>query len=499
MKLNIEREKQSIFFNYLALVSGYFGEVVLGILIISVLTRIMGPGNYGSYRLFFIIVNLILIVTAWTSPSVVRFAKEEMIKSNKMNISYTSQTIIAVSTLLLAISLLIIFKGILFNSLGLGNNNIILIMFFLAVILFTSTRIYPNFLIVIEKIKIYAMLTFLKRLLFLGIIALLVAFKKLDILSAIFSTVIVELGVLLPSFFLMGKSSTFSFSFSQEKTTDIMKYSFPLLMSISIVYIMESIDMIYIKMFLGLESLGIYAVASSLFLYLIVLPQLLNKIITPLIVSYRFEENKKQVHNYIEHVIPILTMILLFCVGLIIPFAEYAILLIVGEKYSGSIVPFNILCIGAVYQGVRIFHLPIIAGYDLTKQNLVIGTFAAICNIVLNYFLIKEMGMIGAAVATSLSYTVVSIITSLYIRKKFGIMNLYSALLPLFISMFIGIYIFDFPLLIRFPAYLLGFLTLVFVTKRLNLFNENDLEIIDKISMPIWLKKICYSSISYLS
>jgi O-antigen/teichoic acid export membrane protein len=147
-------------------------------------------------------------------------------------------------------------------------------------------------------------------------------------------------------------------------------------------------------------------------------------------------------------------------------FPEMTITFLFGERFIGAAFPLQVLCAGVlfhVFVGVNSVIL-LVMGRSKTIMNVsLIGTVA---NILLNYLLIKRfgMGMTGAAVATTLSFAISSVLyfivlyrlsrlhpfTIRYIRPLFGAMStalliyvlakslpLYMWMMPLYLALFV--------------------------------------------------------------
>lgn len=106
----------------------------------------------------------------------------------------------------------------------------------------------------------------------------------------------------------------------------------------------------------------------------------------------------------------------------LIIFARFIIILISGTQYSDSVYPFRVLVLGYMIAGTfRDLSVNILAGLRKVSFNLVISVITGIFDIVLNLFLIKKYGMIGAAYATFIVEILASIASFsfvLWVLKK---------------------------------------------------------------------------------
>jgi O-antigen/teichoic acid export membrane protein len=110
---------------------------------------------------------------------------------------------------------------------------------------------------------------------------------------------------------------------------------------------------------------------------------------------------------------------------IIIPFAlvmfsfpDIIIRLLFGESYVPAQYALQILAVGAIAYTVMNINNNVLMAIGQVKQNTYYLLIGAFFNLVLNFILIPLYGIIGAAIATSLSYVVVLILTSLRINKS---------------------------------------------------------------------------------
>jgi O-antigen/teichoic acid export membrane protein len=91
--------------------------------------------------------------------------------------------------------------------------------------------------------------------------------------------------------------------------------------------------------------------------------------------------------------------------------------LIYKGQYQDSVLVFRILLAGAVCSLFSKFYDSIFT--SLKKFHVIqsITVFAVVVNLTLDYFLVSHIGFIGAAVATSLSYFLMTLFKIVYFRK----------------------------------------------------------------------------------
>jgi O-antigen/teichoic acid export membrane protein len=103
---------------------------------------------------------------------------------------------------------------------------------------------------------------------------------------------------------------------------------------------------------------------------------------------------------------------------ILIIFAKPFILLVFGESYMDSLVPFRILMFGYIVAGS--FRAPagnILAAIKKVKVNFYNAIITGVANIILDIILIYKYGSNGAAVATVLVFIITSVISNVYLFR----------------------------------------------------------------------------------
>lgn len=172
-------------------------------------------------------------------------------------------------------------------------------------------------------------------------------------------------------------------------------------------------------------------------------------------------------------------------------FPEMTITFLFGSRFIDSAVPLRILALGFLMQaflGVS-GHLMVVKG--MSRELMKVSFLGSVLNAFLNYVLIKHMhyGIIGASLATMVSYTVITVVCAIVVYKKTTIHSITAGhLKPVVGSATIGLLIYlvakSFPLYFwMIPFYLIlfvgGYILTLFLTKSIE--NE-DIDFLEAIS-----------------
>ncbi|KOR30556.1 flippase [Achromatium sp. WMS3] len=188
----------------------------------------------------------------------------------------------------------------------------------------------------------------------------------------------------------------------------LLKDGWPLILSGMVISIYMKIDQVMIKEMLGAEQVGLYAAAVRLSEAWYFIPVAISTSLFPAIISAK----KQSEELYYQRLQKLYDLMVWVAIAIALPttfLAPWIIeKLLYGEAYIGAA---NVLSIH-IWTGVFV-GLASSSGRWLLAENYQIYSFyrylvGAIINVVLNYFLIKKLGIIGSAWATLVSYMVAS-------------------------------------------------------------------------------------------
>ena len=208
--------------------------------------------------------------------------------------------------------------------------------------------------------------------------------------------------------------------FSLKKIAKTLVLGFPLMFSVFSYVIMNTSDKYMLERMAGLSEVGLYNIAYTFSAIPLFLMIGFNQVWQPV-----FYENMKNGYYDIlsklsKYYVIIFTTISLFVVF----FSNEVFNVFVNNNYINAIKVIPWIVIGVFFLGLTNLISSI---YGYQKRFKEIGSIAAITasiNVILNYFLISKSGLIGAAIASAISYFIYFLI--LFYRIKKRILEIYS-------------------------------------------------------------------------
>jgi len=192
--------------------------------------------------------------------------------------------------------------------------------------------------------------------------------------------------------------------FDKKLAINLLKDSWPLILSGVVVSIYMKVDQVIIKNMLDAKEVGYYAAAVRLSESWYFIPVAISNAIFPAIVNAK-NISKELFQNRLQKLYDLLAWM---AIGISIPvsfFATDIINLLYGSKFlpSAPILTIYIWAGAAVFLGVASSQYLVIE--NLTKISLVRTSLGMVVNVVLNLILIPLYGIVGSAVATLISYS----------------------------------------------------------------------------------------------
>lgn len=231
-----------------------------------------------------------------------------------------------------------------------------------------------------------------------------------------------NLGLLLSMFLLLTVISMiywivtinklkWKFKFKVDKTLlfNQLKYGSKVYLNSILISLNLRLDAFIIMYFLDSKKYGYYFVAVAISEIVNYIPQALTVVI--------LNRVSKRKTIYDLSLFPEIVAILIFSALLVGLFGSFLIPAIYGSEYSKAIIPLVILVIGAVPMGLTTIASYYLLGIDKGKVLIFPSFFALIATVVFDLLLIPVWGITGAAVASSISYSVMSIIILLFLFK----------------------------------------------------------------------------------
>jgi O-antigen/teichoic acid export membrane protein len=403
------------FMKYFKNTSWLFGEkvlrMVMGLFVGIWVARYLGPEQFGLFSYAQSFVGLFLaIATLGLDGIVIReLVKDETRRDELLGTAFYLK--------LMGAFLVLIFLAVAvpFTSND-GTTNIL-------IFLIASSTIFQSFNVidfyfqskVMSKYVVYAntitlFFSSLIKIVLILIKAPLVAFASV----VLFDTLVLAIGLLY--FYGYNGFSLKAWCFKKSVALELLKDSWPLILSSMVISIYMKVDQVMIKEMLDAQAVGEYAAAVRLSEAWYFIPMVISASLFPAIINAK----KVSEELYYERLQRLYDLMVWMAVAIAIPMtfmSDWIVTFLYGEAYSkaGDVLMIHI------WAGVFI-ALSTISGYWYINENfmqlaLYRNLYGVIVNIGLNIWLIPIYGVIGAAIATLVSYAIAGYFFDFFFEK----------------------------------------------------------------------------------
>lgn len=166
------------------------------------------------------------------------------------------------------------------------------------------------------------------------------------------------------------------------------------------------IDRIIVAKFTDPTELGFYTIAVRIAEMIWILIQSLQVVLLPKLAGSKEEERLKS----LEFVLSLSPLILLFLTLFLGILGTICIPLLYGSRFTAAVAPFQILIIGIAVYSLHKILATYYFSINRVKVVVVYSLIALVLNTGLSYFFVLKLGLIGAAMGTSITYTVVTVL-----------------------------------------------------------------------------------------
>ncbi len=439
---------------------GNFIERLLSFVLLPLYTHLLNIDELGLNFTIFVSIGFLNVIYAYGLDTA--FLRNYILAgtSEKKKVLFSTSTISIIITSVIFSSLLIIFSGEISLLLEEEYTSPLLIKLASTILLFD---VMSNFGFLVlraeEKAARFVSLKIVKTGLILVLNVVFVAGFKFGVMGILLANAIasvVSLITVLPVYY-----NKFVIAFNKSDYKDLLKFGLPYIFPGISIIVMELIDRYFLLYYRDMETVGIYGASYKIAMIMALLVAAFRFSWHPFFLSIKDQADSKEIYARI------LTYFFIISTGvfLFVSFFMNEILNVVPvfssrnvDKYKEGLVVLPYVLAGHMFNGA---YVNFIVGIFLKKKShylpFIVGS-SAVVNVVGNYFLVPEYGILGAAVTTTISYFIMAAIMYVVSLKIYPIKYEWGRIIKLFL---ITAVIFFLPYFInidnRFPAELIAF------------------------------------------
>lgn len=376
-------------------------------LLLPILTKYLSPSEYGVYGMYQVVISFLV---PFVSMSLVTNITKDFFKVDKNELAKIINSVLVILHINVLVAILLIYSISLFYPTLFGiPSDILRIM---PIIIFAQTINGFNLTILRNEDKAlqYGVLQIILTAINFSLALFLLLSFHMSWMSLVYSILIAQLSVAIYSFFYLKEQYKLSFDFYSFKK--IYTISLPLIFHLlggSIIFLS---DRIFIQQMLGIKDVGLYSIGNQFGMITMIFINAIIMAVNPWMFK-KLANNDKDVVKKSFYLMGVFLVSGLFIWQISLFVFPY----VINHSYMSATSVILWIILGFIVRGFYQIFYNVIVHEGKTKFFMYITLITGIINLVLNYYLIKLNGMVGAAQATFIAFTIMFIVTFFYANK----------------------------------------------------------------------------------
>lgn len=403
-----ENKYSNLVKNSIIFAIGTFGSKVLQFLIVPLYTYVLTTTEYGQIDLFSTTISLALpFVTLLIQEAIIRFlTAKEVTREEAVSIGFFVFLLSCIFSACMSIvyAYMFTFKYA--------------FLFFVAIILNSYIAIFQNYLKACDKVAEFTKCGLLNTFVFLTGNVVSLTVLKLGIKGYFYSLVfslVCSAAYITVKGSIVGNIKIKNIHRSTMKS--MLKFSIPLIPNNLMWWIMNAGDKYIINYFLGDSANGIYSISIKL-------ATIITTIFSVFIQAWQLSAIKEygdedQTDFYNNVYVMVMALLVLSSAG-VIAFTRPIFLIMISDSFFEANKYSPLLCVATVLNCLSTFMGISYVVSKNTKAAFLTTAIGAIVNVIVNFILIKIVGLTGIAIGTIVGYLVVVIFRAVDMKKFFN-------------------------------------------------------------------------------
>lgn len=406
---------------------------LLNFLFVPFFTNVFNPAEYGYIFIIYSYIAIFNIVYIYGLDSAfLKYAAFKDAADDKDNFS-TPYISVFITSVLIS-SVIIFFSTEICGLIEIPQKYSYLIVLASLILFFDSNANIPFLKLRLERnAKLFSLLKVFN--IFINLIAnfILIFYFKFGIEAILISNLIAAIFTLVLLLPTIVKNFRFRINFYLLKR--LLKFGLPYLPAGLAVMFVQVIDVPILERLTDVETVGIYKANYKLGIFMMLFVGMFQYAWQPFFLNNSKEENIKEVFSKVLTYFCLVSSVLLILVSL---FIEDVIKIsfwgyhLIGKKYWDGIPIIPIVLLGYLFNGMYVVFS---AGIYIKEKSIyapIVAGIGALANIVANFLLIPVLNIIGAALATLLSYLLMALGYYIVTQKYYKIDYEYSKIIKIF-------------------------------------------------------------------
>ncbi|SCJ41684.1 MATE efflux family protein [uncultured Clostridium sp.] len=375
--------------------------IMFGFLTSVVISRTLGPQLKGVYDLAILMPTMMYnFLNFGQDVSIIYFLSNKTVdKKQAINNMFPVVIAYSIASTIIGGALIFILKEKVFNDVAYIT---LLLALTISPLTFLNS-VLSGVLKSEGKFNVVNKIQVINKIIYLGICTILFIFVNVNIV--ILANIIILFISIITTWRKL-EITSIKLSFDKEFQRKNTIYGFKSYLSNMITFLNYRLDTLIIKALTTTANVGQYSLAVGLAEQIWVFSSSISTVLFPYVSSIEEEKEKSRVTTLTFKIVLVFTLLIIVFLYLI---ASFIIPFLYTDVYEPAIEPFKVLLIGIFSLSLGRILANDIAARGKPELNTLSNIVGLVVNVILNLLLIPKIGILGAAVATSASYTITSI------------------------------------------------------------------------------------------
>jgi len=386
----------------------------LGFLIGVINARVLGPSGKGT-------VALAVLVPTFASQFLrfgVDVANVYFLGSKKhaLQAILGNSLMVVVATTMVAVPVYIICIPLISDTIAAGvEPSLLLLAGLLLPLSLLVGHLSPIFL-GLQRVKKYNFIALWGKVTAFFFIVVLVVVLSLGVVGAIWATILASLLVVSWALKELSKEVSVKPTLNPGLLKESISLGFRAYLGNVVQFFNYRLDMFVVNYFIGVANVGFYSTAVTGAELLWYIPQAVATILFPRTAATGVEEAKLFTPKVCRNTF-LITLIAALGLSIV---SKPLILFIYGEAFAPSVIPLWLLMPGVVALSISKILTSDLAGRGLLQYGAYSSAISLVATIICDLVLIPRWGIAGAAVASSISYCIATLVVLFFYVRISG-------------------------------------------------------------------------------
>lgn len=242
---------------------------------------------------------------------------------------------------------------------------------------------------------------------------------SLSAANAILGSTLGFIAVLPVAYMLFRRMGLKVSCYSFDEFKKVLRFSLPVSATALAAFVLAYIDILLLGYFLSAREVGIYSAASPTSRLVMAFSTALYAVMLPSVSEIHAKRDRVQLKKHIIYAYRLSAAILLPVTLVSVLLSEHIITVLFGASYAAAVTPFKILVVGTAFLGIFTLNSGIFQGAGRPGMPMAILISTAVLDVVLNLTLIPRFEIVGAAVASTMSFVFAGLTSTILVLRYF--------------------------------------------------------------------------------